>query len=323
MDTAASGSTILAVAPNPALDRVALAEGASRGGIVRAAAYLDTPGGKGTHVALVAARLGQRAILLAPLGGSRGKLVAELLAASPVELVPIAIEAETRGTYTVVDPDVGEAVLEVIEPSPALTDAEALAFAEELERRSTLASVMVGSGSLPGGLSDDFYSCVVLAGRRCGATTIIDSSGPSLKAALASEPDVVAPNLHEARELLGMEISADASLEELALTARTIREFGARSVLLTLGARGSFLLTSDDEAWSLAGHPARTVNDVGCGDALIGGLAAGLAQGMSLVEAAGMGTAAAVDKIGHLHPGLVDGPRVRASLSRVRRERVA
>jgi 1-phosphofructokinase family hexose kinase len=323
MNTATSGSTILAVAPNPALDRVALAEGASRGGLVRAAEYLDTPGGKGTHVALVAAGLGQSAVLLAPLGGSRGKLVAELLATAPVELVPIAIDAETRGTYTVVDPAVKSAVLEVIEPSPALMPAEALALADELERRAALASVIVGSGSLPGGLSNDFYSQVVRAGRRRGATTIIDASGAALRAVLMSEPDVVAPNLDEAGELLETEIPADGSHEELATTASAIRRLGAGSVLLTLGARGSFLLTSDDEGWLLGGHAAKTVNDVGCGDALIGGLAAGLAQGMSLIEAAAMGTAAAIDKIAHLHPGFVDNQRVRATLSDVSRERVA
>jgi 1-phosphofructokinase len=323
VDTAALGGTILAVAPNPALDRVALAEGASRGGIVRASAYLDTPGGKGTHVAVVASTLGQNAALLAPLGGPRGERIAELLTDSAVELVVIPIEAETRGTYTVVDPAAGEAVLEVIEPSPRLTVAEAEALGEELERRSAFASVVVGSGSLPCGVGDDFYARLVSAGKRHGAITIVDTSGAALSAALGSEPDVVAPNLDEAGELLQVEIPADAGSEELALTARAIQKLGARTVLLTLGARGSLLLTPEGEAWSLAGCPARTVNDVGAGDALVAGLAAGLAQGMSPVEAARMGTATALDKIGHLHPCVVDGQRVRERLSQVTCERVA
>lgn len=322
MDRAALGGTILAVAPNPALDRVALAEGALRGGIVRASAYLDTPGGKGTHVAVVASTLGQNAALLAPLGGPRGKRIAELLTDSPVELAMIPIEAETRGTYTVVDPAAG-AVLEVIEPSPRLTVAEAEALGEELESRSAFASVVVGSGSLPRGVGDDFYARVVSAGKRNGAITIVDTSGAALSAALGSEPDVVAPNLDEAGVLLHVEVPADAGSEELALTARAIQKLGARTVLLTLGARGSLLLTSEGEAWSLAGRPARTVNEVGCGDALVAGLAAGLAQGMSPVEAARMGTATALDKIGHLHPCIVDGQRVRDSLSQVTCERVA
>jgi 1-phosphofructokinase family hexose kinase len=322
MDTTASGSTILAVAPNPALDRVARAEGASGGGIVRASAYLDTPGGKGTHVAIVASELGRKAVLLAPLGGPRGKRIAELLGDFTVELAGIPIEAETRGTYTVIDPAAREAVLEVIEPSPVLTDAEALALGEELERRSAFASVVVGSGSLPDGLSEDFYARTVDAGRRHGATTIIDTSGSALSAALESGPDVVVPNLQEAGELLQTEIPARAGYAELALTARAIQELGARTVLFTLGAKGSLLLTSEGEAWSLTGHPAKIVNDVGCGDALVGGLAVGLAQGMSHVEAARMGTAAAIDKIGRLHPCLVDGSRVRESVSKVTCERI-
>ncbi len=59
------------------------------------------------------------------------------------------------------------------------------------------------------------------------------------------------------------------------------------------------------------------VNAVGCGDALIGGLVAGLAEGDSLATAAVLGVAAATDKLAHLHPGKIDAERVRALATQV------
>jgi fructose-1-phosphate kinase PfkB-like protein len=73
-------------------------------------------------------------------------------------------------------------------------------------------------------------------------------------------------------------------------------------VWLSLGADGS-LLSTRDGTWRLTPPPSRAiVNAVGCGDALVGGLAAGLVRGLDLLEAARLGTAAATDKLAWLHP---------------------
>lgn len=95
---------MVAIAINPALDRVALAPNASSGGTVRASEYLETPGGKAVHAGLVAATLDTSATIIAALGDGRGRRVSEMLGEQPVNLVTVRIEGETRGTYTLVDP---------------------------------------------------------------------------------------------------------------------------------------------------------------------------------------------------------------------------
>ena len=91
----------------------------------------------------------------------------------------------------------------------------------------------------------------------------------------------------------------------------------ARLVWLTLGDRGSLLLDESGSAWRLTLDPPRLVSAVGCGDALLGGLAAGLARGLALLDAARLGVAAAADKLGRAHPGLVESEGVIALLPRV------
>src|SRR5918996_3418009 len=158
----------LAVAPHPALDRVSLAFGARRGGTVRASEYLDTAGGKAVHVALVTAALGAPTTLVAPLGGRRGERVRALLTGEPVELVLVEISGETRGTYSVVDQDDGD-VLEIIEPSPTLTPEEVRRLRQAVDRTSPTAGVVLGGGSLPGGVPTDFYAHVSRTAREPGA----------------------------------------------------------------------------------------------------------------------------------------------------------
>lgn len=110
---------------------------------------------------------------------------------------------------------------------------------------------------------------------------------------------LVTPNHHEAMRLTNTEEDNDGGMTR---AARAIRErLGCRSVLITRGERGMMLLEE-------AGEPvfvptaAREVYDVtGAGDTVIATLAASLAAGATLVEAAMLANHAAgivVGKIG-------------------------
>ena len=314
-------SRIVAIAPNPSLDRVAVAPGAVHGGTVRATEYEDTPGGKALHVVLVAQELGADVQLVAPLGGPRGARVLELLEDERVPTVATQIADETRGTYIVVDPDVGE-VLEVIEPAPTLTAAEFDRFLAATRAAISQATIVAISGSLASGIPDSFVATVIRLGREAGALTLVDVHGDTLVAALSAEPDLVKPNLSEARSLTGDTADEAAPLHELADLATDIASRGARAVWLSLGDRGS-ILVDDGAVWRLEVEPGPAVSAVGCGDALLGGLAAGLARGDSPVDAARLGAAAAADKLTRAHPGRVERSGVEAALSRVSASRIA
>src|SRR5918992_439942 len=257
---------VVAVSTNPAIDRIALAP-----------------------AAMVAAALGARVRLVAPAGGA---LLGELLAAERVPAVLVPVAAPTRGTYTVVDPEVGD-VLEVHEPSPTLGDDECEALVAAAAEAFAGAAVAVIAGSLPAGAPPDLHARLARAASAAGAFTVVDtSSAPALERALAKRPDLVTPNAAEAAALLG-------GAQPLEAMARALRERGARAVWLSAGPDGS-LLADGAGVWHLAAPPpARVVNAVGCGDALVGGLAAGLARGLALLDAAALGVAAPTDKLPH------------------------
>jgi D-beta-D-heptose 7-phosphate kinase/D-beta-D-heptose 1-phosphate adenosyltransferase len=110
---------------------------------------------------------------------------------------------------------------------------------------------------------------------------------------------LVTPNHHEALRLTN---TADDSDEGVARAARAIRgRLGCRSVLITRGERGMMLLEEDGGPVYVP-TAAREVYDVtGAGDTVIATLAASLAAGATLVEAAMLANHAAgivVGKVG-------------------------
>jgi 1-phosphofructokinase family hexose kinase len=335
---AACAPRSLAVSTNPAIDRVARLGGPAAG-VVKASEVLETPGGKATHVAMVASALGAEVELLTTAGGRSGELLLALLEDEAFPVRSVSVGGATRGTYTVVVD--GEAdVVEVHEPGGGLDEDDAERLIAALESAAPGFDTIAICGSLPPGAPVDLHARLVAAARAGGARTILDcSTVPAFEAALASEPDLVAPNLAEARRLLGAEADTVPPANgdtppsmgrkpdymggfrptngELLALCDEIRAAGAGAVWLSLGADGSMLAASERAQRLRAPAPPTPVNAVGCGDALLGGLLAGLAEGAGMPAAAALGVAAATDKLTHLHPGRVDPARVRALATEV------
>ena len=294
---------LVAVSTNPAIDRVAVVDGPGRG-IVRASELLETAGGKAIHVACVAAELGAETAVITTAGGRSGDQLLELLASEPVDVHPVPVAASTRGTYTVVRAGEGE-LIEVHEPSGSLTEGECDRLVSRLAAFSTPTAVAI-CGSLPPDAPPDLHARLVAAARERRAFTILDCSSPEpLAAALAEGPDLVAPNLAEAERLLGSELDPGAD-QELVGATDAIRDRGAGAVWLSMGPAGSVFADAEGATRLTAPEPTQPINTVGCGDALIGGLVAGMIAGHELRAAAALGVAAATDKLAHLHPGRVD-----------------
>jgi 1-phosphofructokinase family hexose kinase len=307
---AAPGTSFLAVATNPAIDRVAQLDGPASG-VVRASRMLETPGGKAIHTACVAAELGASSAVITPAGGRSGDLLLALLAAEPIAVHPIAVEGPTRGTYTLVEAEGGD-LTEIHEPGGELTPAECELLIGALEEVPGEPAAIAVCGSLPPGAPVELHARLLAAARERGAYTILDSSTPAaLEAGLTAAPDLAAPNLREACAVLDIDPEGGAAADGPAV-AQELRRRGAAAVWLSLGDRGSVFADAEGSVQVTAPDSGRPVNAVGCGDALVGGFAAALVAGRAPRKAVALGAAAAADKLSHLHPGKVDRSAVEA-----------
>jgi len=275
------------VTPNPSVDRTIEVDTLVRGAVLRARAGRVDAGGKGVNVARALAANGHKARAVLPSGGAEGAQLAALIAMEGIEAVSVPIAAPVRANVSVVEPD--GTVTKLNEPGPALSPDEVEALVSATVTAARDASWVVGCGSLPPGVPDDFYARLVRLLRDTGVPVAVDTSGPALVAVLPAQPVLVKPNAEELAEAAGRPV---ATLGDAIEAAQELRRRGAGAVVASLGADGAVLV---DEGGAVHGEApvARARSTVGAGDAMLAGfLAAGGAGRDALAEALAWGAAA-------------------------------
>jgi len=291
---------ILVVALNPALDvthHVARVDwsGVNRPGQVRA-----IPGGKGLNVARTLRALGSEALVVGLAGGVTGDAVRAGLTAAGVPARFASIAGETRRTFAVVDAHRQDTAL-FNEPGPEVSGPEWAEFLVLYENALPGRTAVVLSGSLPPGLPEGSYAGLAARAAAAGVPVVLDAEGPALLHGAAQRPAIVKPNLAElertvGRSLPGPDAAAQVNRPAIAEAARELIAAGARAVVVSLGSDGLLAVTGDGN-WHAA-PPGRVAgNPTGAGDAVVAGLAHGIAFGTPWPErlrhAAALGTAAA------------------------------
>jgi 1-phosphofructokinase len=295
---------IITFTANPSLDRtIELPQELDRGGVQRAFATHEQPGGKGVNVsrALIASGLDTLAVL--PGTSADPMLVA--LRAEKIPTASLAIMGRIRSNITLTEPD--GTTTKINEPGPTLDESDALALIDLVVARSRDAAWLVLAGSLPPGLPDDFYVRVVEAVREDGPGTdglvtriAVDSSGAPMAALIASGVgvDLIKPNAEELAEITGIGDGDSLEADPLAAytAAQTLVERGCGAILATLGAKGAVLVTADG-GWMATMPAIVPVSTVGAGDSSLAGyLVSDLAGGtpeQRLAQAVAHGSAAA------------------------------
>ncbi|MFJ8054744.1 1-phosphofructokinase family hexose kinase [Streptomyces sp. NPDC096142] len=262
---------ILTVTLNTALDITYRVRELRPHGSHRVSEVTERPGGKGLNVARVLAALGHEVTVTGFTGGTTGHVLRTRLADTPgVRDALVPVSGTTRRTIAIVDQLSGDTT-QLNEPGPTVTAAEWSAFRTTYESLLPGVSAVALCGSLPPGLPVGAYAGLVRTARTAGVPVLLDTSGEPLRRGVAARPDIVKPNTDELAELTG---SHDPSRG-----ARDTRRRGARTVVVSLGAKGLLAATPDD-SWQ-ATPPARLPgNPTGAGDSAVAGLLSGLVEGL-------------------------------------------
>ncbi len=283
---------LVCVSVNAAIDKTAAVPRLVPGDIHRPEMLSVVPGGKALNVARAARTLGLNACVIAVLGGHAGDWMEEQLAARAIRTRGVRVPGETRTCLSILDRENGgltefyEAGLELSAGGWAAVET---ALRTELTTDQGEALVVV-AGSLPPGAPADGYGRLSRIAAELGAQAAVDVGGPHLLAALAGRPWLVKVNSREAAEALGL---AEGGVEGGAQAALELRRRGATVALVTLGTLGAVLVDDAGAAWLIGPPPELGDYPVGSGDAMLAGIAAALARGRTIAEAAREGAAAA------------------------------
>jgi 1-phosphofructokinase len=256
---------IVTLTPNPSVDRTLFVDALHPGQIMRSTRSWSEPSGKGVNVALALQAADRPTLAVLPVGGPAGAHLVEMLNQAGLSYQTVAIAGEIRINISIIGPD--GIVTKINERGPTLTDVEGHALLDAARARVQADGWLAGCGSLPGGLTDDFYTQLVETGHRAGAKVVIDTSGPPLSKALAAGPDLIKPNVDELADAAGGTIT---TLGDVVDAAQELRTRGAKAVLASLGADGALLVNA---AGLLHGAAPvdNVVSTVGAGDAMLAG----------------------------------------------------
>ena len=134
-------------------------------------------------MARVVKRFGGDAEAILPVGGFTGELVRRLLEKEDVSNCVIKAKAETREDFSVTESGTGSQYRFVL-PGEPLRKSEWHECLEALA--ASKPSYVVGSGSLPPGVPDDFYAQAAAIAHKLGAKFFLDTSGAPLAAAIST-----------------------------------------------------------------------------------------------------------------------------------------
>ena len=279
---------IVTLTPNPSIDRTVEVDGLRRGEVSRATGGRVDSGGKGVNIAVALAAHGQPVTAVLPLGGPEGVQLERMLKDKSISSVRVPIYGSTRANISIVEPD--GVVTKLNELGPELAPNEVEELIQTTIDSTTNAEWLVACGSLPPGVSEDFYA-LILERLAAGETRVaLDTSGPALLKTLTTNPDVVKPNIHELGEATGIEIM---TLGDAVKASHALRDLGAGTVIASLGRDGA--LYSDGRQTVHAEAPVeRPVSSVGAGDALLAGFLCHGARGIDAFAAGVAWAAAAV-----------------------------
>jgi tagatose 6-phosphate kinase len=292
---------ILVVTLNPALDVTHELARVDWAGVNRPDVVRTRPGGKGINVARTLHALGAGPLSLGLAGGRTGAAVRSAAAAAGLRADFTKITGETRRTFAVVDRERGHTAL-FNEPGPHVTAVEYGAFLARYQSALPTSAAVVLTGSLPRGLPATCYAELARYATAAGVPVLLDAEGQPLLEGLAAGPAIVKPNLAELSGAVGRPLTAQTEVgrTEVAAAADELRptrhQPGAQAVVVSLGEHGLLAVTGDG-IWRAWPQAMARGNPTGAGDAVVAGLALGLAEDRPwpdrLRQAAALGAATA------------------------------
>ncbi|OAJ46570.1 1-phosphofructokinase [Pseudomonas marginalis] len=284
---------ILTLTLNPALDLTVRLARLDPGEVNRSDTLLTHAAGKGVNVAQVLADLGHEVSVGGFLGAANPEAFDALIASRGFGDAFVRVPGETRSNIKIAEQD--GRVTDINAPGPQVTEQAQNALLEKLAQIAPGFDAVVVAGSLPRGVSAQWFQRLVTELKSLGLKVALDTSGEALRAGLKAGPWLVKPNTEELADALGHAPDAISQLHQQ----------GVEHVVVSDGAAGVSWYSSN--ATLHATPPKVTVaSTVGAGDSLLAGMLHGLLSGDTPEQTLRRATAIAAMAVTQIGFGISD-----------------
>ena len=292
---------IATVTLNPAIDQTVRVDHFQTNTVNRGQVMQFDAGGKGVNVASLLADSGHTVAVTGFLGQENVDIFEHFFTRKGIEDHFVRVPGQTRISVKIVD-ETNRQTTDINMPglSPSV---EALnTLAQEIEQLSASCDWFVLAGALPPGMPTNSYTRIITQLKGHSKQIVLDTSNAALLEGAQAGPTIIKPNIDELQQLFGEQLTNEAAIE---LAAYRLLGNGTRLVVVSMGEQGALFV---DQATTLIAVPpaVRVKSTVGAGDAMVAGLIAGQAQGLSLPDCARLATAFSLGRITRVGSDLPD-----------------
>ncbi|PNS00459.1 ribokinase [Petrotoga mexicana DSM 14811] len=233
---------IFTITLNPCLDRYLYVDKLKTDDTTRVKKIKDYPAGKGIDVSRAIKELDGKSVAISFLGGENGRKIEEMLDREGVIYTAVRITKETRMNI-ILQEQSSQYRLSVQGPKIPKTDLNQLYETLKLLIREN--DTVVISGSLPRGVTPNFYAEIISYLKGKNARIYFDADGENLKVGVESHPDCIKPNLYEFQRVLGKKINGIDKDQLAKYGLDLIDKYGIKEILLTLGSEGAIFISKE------------------------------------------------------------------------------
>ena len=306
---------IVALALNPAMDRILHVPNLQVGQHMRGRLVLIQPAGKAVNVARLLGCLGTPCILTGFVGEDDRDRFQRSFEKTPVRVEMFDVRSATRENITLIDPDHGGLETHIRDVGFTLTEENLEHLTKKMAILGVKGAYVIVAGSLPEGMEAGTFADLLGVCRARGAFVAVDSSGPGLEAVRkARDLWLIKPNRQELAEIAGKPIETEADIR--AAVKPLLKRVD--NIVVTLGAEGAYLFCREG-AWRARPHigEQEVIKTVGSGDALMAGFVQYHASKKRPPECLRYGVACGTAATFQLRAGVVNPYDVKACLEKV------
>jgi 1-phosphofructokinase len=295
---------ILTLTLNPALDLTVQLTRLEPGEVNRSDVMHTHAAGKGVNVAQVLADLGHQLTVSGFLGEDNPQAFEALFARRGFVDAFIRVSGETRSNIKLAEHD--GRITDLNGPGPQVSEVAQQALLDRLDQIAAGHDAVVVAGSLPQGVSPQWFHGLLMRLKNLGLKVALDSSGEALRAGLAAGPWLVKPNTEELAQALDHPV---ASVTAQAEAASRLRALGVEHVVISHGADGVNWF-SVGSALQAVPPKVSVVSTVGAGDSLLAGMLHGLLSAHTPEQTLRTATAIAAMAVTQIGFGISDAAQL-------------
>lgn len=255
-------------------------------------------GGKGINVSRALNRFGIKTKALG-FNFENGELIEKTLIDENIENSFISCEGSLRVNLKLFDKS-RKNTIEINEKSPRVSKQKLDEFISIYVNAVIDSDIVILTGSLPTGISDDIYLKLSLLAKEINPAVkiILDAQGEVLLKGLEAKPYMIKPNKFELETTFKRKLESNDDV--ISLCREIIERFGVEIVLASLGKDGAMLVTKDEAIFKSA-LKVDVKSTQGAGDSMVAGACLAISKGLdneSVIKYAVASAAGAISEIG-------------------------